>query len=242
MVRDNAIRADAASDRGGETVDTTAVVKDVGKEKDDEGDDAAAAKDPTMPSKRRSQANPPPPLTQKAFDQLVRYGIEAAIRVERERVREEPNRAGGLVAREYDFDEFCPIEEVHRLEDKLRHLKLKDMNIAAYTKRFNELALLCPNAVPNEKKKVELYIKRLPDIIKGETTSSRPATLNEAVRMAHTLMKQKIKAKNESIAEGIKRKWENNNQGGSNNCNNNNNRNNNDNRNNNNHNNRGNYH
>ncbi|GKA86241.1 hypothetical protein Tco_0807952 [Tanacetum coccineum] len=31
------------------------------------------------------------------------------------------------------IDEFCLIEEVQRLEDELRHLKLKDMNIAAYT-------------------------------------------------------------------------------------------------------------
>nr|GFD09277.1 hypothetical protein [Tanacetum cinerariifolium] len=54
-------------------------------------------------------------------------------------------------------DEFCPTEEVQRLEDELRHLKLRDMNIASYTERFNELALLCPDAVPNEKKKVELY-------------------------------------------------------------------------------------
>nr|GEZ86906.1 putative reverse transcriptase domain-containing protein [Tanacetum cinerariifolium] len=50
-------------------------------------------------------------------------------------------------------DEFCPTEEVQRLEDELRHLKLRNMNIAAYIKRFNELALLCPDAVPNEKKK-----------------------------------------------------------------------------------------
>nr|GEZ75872.1 hypothetical protein [Tanacetum cinerariifolium] len=119
-------------------------------------------------------------------------------------------------------NEFCPTEEVQRLEDELRHLKLRDMNIAAYTERFNELALLCPDDVPNEKKKVELYIKGLPEIIKGETTSSKPVTLNEAVRMAHALMKQKIQAKNERIAEGLKRKWENNNQG--NNTNNNHNR------------------
>nr|GFB13680.1 hypothetical protein [Tanacetum cinerariifolium] len=79
-------------------------------------------------------------------------------------------------------DEFCTTEEVQRLEDELRHLKLRDMNIAAYTKRFNELALLCPDAIPNEKKKVELYIKDFPEIIKGEATSSKPVTLNEAVR------------------------------------------------------------
>nr|GEY51449.1 hypothetical protein [Tanacetum cinerariifolium] len=95
-------------------------------------------------------------------------------------------------------DEFCPTEEVQRLEDELRHPKLKDMNIAAYTERFNELALLCLDAILNEKKKVKLYNKGLPKIIKGETTSSRPVTLNEA------------------------RKWENNNRGNNNNNNNNN--------------------
>ncbi|GKC43018.1 putative reverse transcriptase domain-containing protein [Tanacetum coccineum] len=278
----------------------------------------------TIAPTRRSQTNPPPPLTQEAVDQLVRNGIEAAIKAERERVREEATRAGGpagglaamSVARECTFvgfmkcgptqfhgtegaiklcrwfekmestfrinecakrnkvkfatatlhgraltwwnsqvatlglmvangkswtevkqkmlDEFCPTEEVQRLEDELIHLKLRDMNIVAYTERFNELALLCPDVVPNEKKKVELYIKGLLEIIKGETTSSRPAMLNEVVRMAHTLMEQKIQAKNERIAEGNKRRWKNNNQGGNNN------RNNNDNRNN--YNNRGNYH
>nr|GEZ79704.1 putative reverse transcriptase domain-containing protein [Tanacetum cinerariifolium] len=87
--------------------------------------------------------------------------------------------------------------------------------------RFNELAILCPNAVPNKKKKVELYIKGLPKIIKGETTSSRPVTLNEAVRISHELMEQKIQSKNERIAEGLKRKWENNSRNNNNNNNNN---------------------
>ncbi|GJV76025.1 putative reverse transcriptase domain-containing protein [Tanacetum coccineum] len=102
--------------------------------------------------------------------------------------------------------------------NELRSLKLRDTNIAAYTQRFNELALLCPEAVPTEKKKVELYIKGLPENIKGETTSSRPTVLNEAVRMAHTLMEQKIQDKAERVAKNNKRKWEsNNNQSGNNN-------------------------
>nr|GEZ58738.1 putative reverse transcriptase domain-containing protein [Tanacetum cinerariifolium] len=125
------------------------------------------------------------------------------------------------------IDEFCLIKEVQRLEDELRHLKLRDTNIAAYTEWFNELALLCPDVVPNEKKKVELYIKGLSKVIKGETTSSRPTMLNVVVRMAHTLMEQKIQAKNERIAESNKRRWENNNQCGNNNRNNNDNHNNN---------------
>ncbi|GKF82696.1 reverse transcriptase domain-containing protein, partial [Tanacetum coccineum] len=98
--------------------------------------------------------------------------------------------------------EFSPSEEIQRLENELRSLKFRDTNIAAYTQRFNELALLCPEAVPSEKKKVELYIKGLPNNIKGETTSSRPVVLNDAIRMAHTLMEHKIQDK----AERNKRK------------------------------------
>nr|GEX80957.1 hypothetical protein [Tanacetum cinerariifolium] len=175
-----------------------------------------------MPPKRKSQTNPQPTLTQEAVDQIVRDGIKATIRDEQERVttlgREVANERPWTEVKQMMTDEFCPTEEVQRLEDELRHLKLRDMNIAAYTERFNELALLCPDDVPNEKKNVELYIKGLPEIIKGETTSSRPAILNEAVRMAHALMEQKIQAKNERIAEGIKRKWEKN-QGNNNNNN-----------------------
>nr|GEY50524.1 putative reverse transcriptase domain-containing protein [Tanacetum cinerariifolium] len=75
--------------------------------------------------------------------------------------------------------------------------------------RFYELVLLCPEAVPTEKKKFEAYIKGLPENIKGETTSSRPVNMNKVVCMAHTLMEQKIQAKAEMVSEGNKRKWEN---------------------------------
>nr|GEX18280.1 putative reverse transcriptase domain-containing protein [Tanacetum cinerariifolium] len=65
------------------------------------------------------------------------------------------------------LEEFCPDEEVQRMEDELRSLKLRDTNIAAYTQRFYELVLLCPEAVPTEKKKVKAYIKGLPENING---------------------------------------------------------------------------
>nr|GEW19395.1 putative reverse transcriptase domain-containing protein [Tanacetum cinerariifolium] len=48
----------------------------------------------------------------------------------------------------------------------------------------------------------------LTDKIKGEVTSSKPTNLNEAVRMAHKLMEQKLQARNARILEGKKRKWE----------------------------------
>ncbi|GJU64490.1 hypothetical protein Tco_1246325 [Tanacetum coccineum] len=53
---------------------------------------------------------------------------------------------------------------------------------------FNELALMCPRMVEPKRVKVDAYIRGLIDNIKGEVTSSKPANLNEAVRMAHKLM------------------------------------------------------
>ncbi|GJU79148.1 putative reverse transcriptase domain-containing protein [Tanacetum coccineum] len=108
-------------------------------------------------------------------------------------------------------EEFCPPEEIQRMEVELWNLRVKDSNISAYTQRFNELVLLYAEMVSSEKKKVEAYLCGLPKNIKGETTSSRPVVLNEAVQMAHTLMEQKLQAKAEIIAESNKRKWENNN-------------------------------
>ncbi|GJW83427.1 putative reverse transcriptase domain-containing protein [Tanacetum coccineum] len=104
--------------------------------------------------------------------------------------------------------EFCPIEELQRMEHELWNLKVKKYNIVAYTQRFNELSLMCPRMVEPESVKVDAYIRGLTDNIKGAVTSSNPANLNEAVRMAHKLMEQKLQARDERILEGKKQKWE----------------------------------
>ncbi|GJR58756.1 putative reverse transcriptase domain-containing protein [Tanacetum coccineum] len=104
--------------------------------------------------------------------------------------------------------EFCPIEEIQRIEHELWNLKVKEYDIVAYTQRFNELALMCLRMVKLERMKVDAYIRGLTDNIKGEVTSSKPVDLNEAVCMAHKLMKQKSQARNERILENKKRKWE----------------------------------
>nr|GEW15122.1 hypothetical protein [Tanacetum cinerariifolium] len=104
--------------------------------------------------------------------------------------------------------EFCPIEEIQRIEHELWNLKVKEYIIVAYTQRFNELAFIRPRMVKPERIKVNAYIRGLTDNIKGEVTSSRPANLNETMHMAHKLMDQKAQARDERILEGKKRKWE----------------------------------
>ncbi|GJZ82064.1 putative reverse transcriptase domain-containing protein [Tanacetum coccineum] len=59
--------------------------------------------------------------------------------------------------------------------------------------------------VEPERVKVDAYIRGLTDNIKGEVTSSKPANLNEAIRMAHKLMEQKLQDRDERILEGKKR-------------------------------------
>nr|GEW90417.1 putative reverse transcriptase domain-containing protein [Tanacetum cinerariifolium] len=51
-------------------------------------------------------------------------------------------------------------------------------------KRFQELAILCPNMVPNNEKLMEVFIGGLPRSIKGNVTASKPQTLEEAINIA----------------------------------------------------------
>ncbi|GJU03760.1 putative reverse transcriptase domain-containing protein [Tanacetum coccineum] len=125
--------------------------------------------------------------------QVATRGLEAA------------NQIGWTEMKRIMTDEFCPIEEIQRMEHELWNLKVKEFDITAYTKRFHELVHLCPEMVPSERKKIEAYIRGLTDNIKGTVIGSKPVSLNEAVRMAHALMEQKLsQASNRKFAEGNK--------------------------------------
>ncbi|GJZ93032.1 putative reverse transcriptase domain-containing protein [Tanacetum coccineum] len=84
--------------------------------------------------------------------------------------------------RKWMTEEFCPQSVLQRLEQELYNLKLKGTDIDGYTNRFHELALLCPRMVEPEQVKVEQYIRGLSKNIRGDVTSSQPATIDHAVR------------------------------------------------------------
>ncbi|GKA10973.1 putative reverse transcriptase domain-containing protein [Tanacetum coccineum] len=110
--------------------------------------------------------------------------------------------------RKWMTEEFCPRSVLQRLEQELYNLKLKGTDIDGYTNRFHELALLCPRMVEPEQVKVEQYIRGLSKNIRGDVTSSRPTSIDEAVRMAYQLMGQIIQDKTDEVSEGEKRKGE----------------------------------
>ncbi|GJW87031.1 reverse transcriptase domain-containing protein [Tanacetum coccineum] len=81
-------------------------------------------------------------------------------------------------------NKYCPRTEVRKMEDELYNLTVKGNDLKPYVRRFQELAVLCPNMVPNTEKLLEAFIGGLPKSIEGNVTASKPQTLEEAINIA----------------------------------------------------------
>nr|GEU84122.1 putative reverse transcriptase domain-containing protein [Tanacetum cinerariifolium] len=79
------------------------------------------------------------------------------------------------------MDKYCPKGEIKKLEIELWNLRVKGNDVAAYTQRFQELALMCTKFLTDEIKKVNKYISGIPDKIHGNVMSARPKTLDETI-------------------------------------------------------------
>nr|GEV61575.1 hypothetical protein [Tanacetum cinerariifolium] len=89
-------------------------------------------------------------------------------------------------------DKYCPQDEIKKLEIELWNLKVKENNVSAYTKRFQELTLICTKFVVDETRKIDKYVSGLPDNIYGSMKASKPKTLDETIELANELMDQKL--------------------------------------------------
>ncbi|GJR54692.1 reverse transcriptase domain-containing protein [Tanacetum coccineum] len=59
-------------------------------------------------------------------------------------------------------NKYCPRTEVKKMEDEFYGLNVKGNDLKTYIRRFQELAILCPNMVPNTEKLMEAFIGGLP--------------------------------------------------------------------------------
>ncbi|GJW39377.1 hypothetical protein Tco_0065222 [Tanacetum coccineum] len=95
--------------------------------------------------------------------------------------------------------------------DKAYEIPLKDLmklTIEVYCPR-NEIQKLENEMVSEKNDKIERFIWGLPDNIQGNVTSSKPVRLQDAIRMANSLMDQKVRVYAARNAEQ-KRKFNNN--------------------------------
>ncbi|KAI3786725.1 hypothetical protein L1987_40627 [Smallanthus sonchifolius] len=89
-------------------------------------------------------------------------------------------------------EEYCPHDEIQKLEGEFWNLKMEGSEIEMYTTRSNELATMCPHMVTLNYKRIELYIGGLMPQIQSMVTSSNPTTIQQTIRLAHKLTDQAV--------------------------------------------------
>nr|GFB78141.1 reverse transcriptase domain-containing protein [Tanacetum cinerariifolium] len=143
---------------------------------------------------------PPQRLRKKSVKKLVERRVAKAIE-EYEKTRADSINVGrsGSVS---------TATEIQKMKQELWTLTLKGDDIEAYNNHFHDLALMCPELVPTERKKIEKYVRGFPERIKGNITSSKPATLHDAINMACELVEQAVQSRATRISKSNKRKWE----------------------------------
>ncbi|GJS65962.1 putative reverse transcriptase domain-containing protein [Tanacetum coccineum] len=104
-------------------------------------------------------------------------------------------------------DKYCPRGEIKKIESEMWNLKVKGTDVVAYSRRFQQLALMCSRMFPEEIDKIEKYIGGLPDMIHGSVKASKPKTMQEAIEFTTELMDEKTHAYAERQAER-KRKYD----------------------------------
>ncbi|GJX34532.1 putative reverse transcriptase domain-containing protein, partial [Tanacetum coccineum] len=102
---------------------------------------------------------------------------------------------------------YCPRGEIKKLEIKLWNLKVKGTNVASYTLRFQELALMYGRMFHEESEEVEKYVGGLLDMIRGNVMSYQSKMMGKAIEFANDQMDQKVLTIIEKQAEQ-KRKLE----------------------------------
>ncbi|GJT24858.1 putative reverse transcriptase domain-containing protein [Tanacetum coccineum] len=79
-------------------------------------------------------------------------------------------------------EEFCPSNEMEKLENEFWNHKMVGANHAAYTDRFHELAKLVPHLVTPETSRIKRYIAGLAPEIRGMIRATQPDTIQTANR------------------------------------------------------------
>ncbi|GJV23436.1 reverse transcriptase domain-containing protein [Tanacetum coccineum] len=104
-------------------------------------------------------------------------------------------------------NKYCPRTDIKKMEDEFYNMVIKGNDLKTYIRKFQELAVLCPNMVPNSEKLMEVFIGGLPRSIKGNVTALKPQTLEEAITITQRLMEQVIKHNYAQEANDHKQKF-----------------------------------
>ncbi|GJX02095.1 hypothetical protein Tco_0186008 [Tanacetum coccineum] len=110
----------------------------------------------------------------------------------------------------YNCIEDCKVKfaTVKKMEDEFYNLVVKGNDLKTYARRFQELATLCLNMVPDNEKLMEVFIGGLPQSIEGTVTASKLQTLEEAINIAYKLLNHVLKHGSVQGTNDHKRKFD----------------------------------
>ncbi|GKD76797.1 reverse transcriptase domain-containing protein, partial [Tanacetum coccineum] len=89
-------------------------------------------------------------------------------------------------------EEFCPSNEMERLENEFWNHKMVGANHAAYTDQFHDLAKLVPHLVTPESARIKRYVAGLTPEIRGMLKATQPTTIQDAILRAGILTDEAI--------------------------------------------------
>ncbi|XP_022019225.1 uncharacterized protein LOC110919261 [Helianthus annuus] len=89
-------------------------------------------------------------------------------------------------------EEYCPRDEIQKLENEYYDLKMEGYEIKASTRRSHELANMCPNLSRPPPRRIELYIKGLAPQVKGLVTAANLNDLPWIIILAHKITDQEV--------------------------------------------------
>ncbi|KAI3494637.1 hypothetical protein L1887_40554 [Cichorium endivia] len=93
------------------------------------------------------------------------------------------------------IEEYCPKDELQKLEYELWNHSMEGTQIEKYIVRFHELARLVPHMVTPEEKRIDRFIWGLAPEIRGMVTSANPTTIQRAVVLANRLTNDLIRTR-----------------------------------------------
>ncbi|KAI3775976.1 hypothetical protein L1987_45736 [Smallanthus sonchifolius] len=79
---------------------------------------------------------------------------------------------------------FCPRNEIEKVEREFLGIKAGSMTHRQYTTRFDELACLVPHLVTTEERKIACYIQGLSDQVRTYVKANAPTTYDSVVELS----------------------------------------------------------
>ncbi|KAI3822276.1 hypothetical protein L1987_09865 [Smallanthus sonchifolius] len=91
------------------------------------------------------------------------------------------------------IEEYCPRNELKKIEVEFWNLEMDGAEILDYTTRFQELSRVVPHLVTPEPKRIERYIWGLVPQIRGMVTSAKPTTMQSVIQLAGELTDEMVR-------------------------------------------------